>query len=194
MDSPAVDDRRVLIAPTPWTWLRQVHGNRVVVVGSPGEHAGAEADAAVTDVPGCVLAVQVADCAPVALVASSAVGVVHAGWRGLEAGVVGNAIDAMRSLGATDIEAIVGPCIEAACYEFGAADLDRVAGVLGDTVRSVTRDGAPALDLRAGVRSALEEAGVGRITVDSTCTACSAAHWSHRADVDGERQAVVAWM
>ncbi|HMC67930.1 MAG TPA: polyphenol oxidase family protein, partial [Mycobacteriales bacterium] len=80
-----------------------------------------------TATPGCVLAVQVADCVPIALVAASAVGVVHAGWRGLVAGVVGKSVDAMRGLGATEIEAIVGPCIEPACYEFGASDLETVA-------------------------------------------------------------------
>ena len=194
IDSPGVDVRRATVAPVPWTWLRQVHGSRVVVVESAGEHAGTEADAAVTATPGCVLAVQVADCAPLALVAPSAVGVVHAGWRGLAAGVVGNAVAAMRSLGATEIEAVVGPCIEAACYEFGADDLDAVADALGDGVRSSTSSGSPALDVRAGVRAALEAAGIERITFDATCTACSEKHWSHRASGDRARQAVVAWM
>ena len=192
--SPGVEERRAALAPLPWTWLRQAHGGQVVVVEQAGEHAGAEADAAVTAVPGCVLAVQVADCAPIALVAPSAVGVVHAGWRGLVAGVVPNAVDAMRRLGATNIEAAIGPCIEAACYEFGVEDLGVVASALGEGVRSTTRQGAPALDLRAAVRSALREAGVEHVAVDSTCTACSSNHWSHRASGDGQRQAVVAWM
>jgi polyphenol oxidase len=194
IDSPGVDERRAAVAPLPWTWLRQVHGNRVVVVESPGQHAGAEADAAVTATPGCVLAVQVADCAPIALVSSSAVGVVHAGWRGLVAGVVAHAVDAMRDLGATGIEAVVGPCIAASCYEFGSEDLDEVANVLGGTVRSITNAGAAALDLRAGVRAALGGVGIERIAEDETCTACSADHWSHRAGADVARQAVVAWM
>jgi YfiH family protein len=194
IDSPGVDARRAAVAPVPWTWLRQVHGSRVVVVDEPGQHAGTEADAAVTATPGCVLAVQVADCAPIALVGSSTVGVVHAGWRGLVAGVVGNAVDAMRSLGAADIEAVVGPSIEPACYEFGADDLESAVRALGERVRARTRDGAPALDVRAGVRAALEAAGVDRITEDPTCTACSPLHWSYRAGGDRARQAVVAWM
>lgn len=194
IDSAGVEERRAAIAPVPWTWLRQVHGSRVVVVDSPGQHAGVEADAAVTATPGCVLAVQVADCAPIALVSSSAVGVVHAGWKGLVVGVVANAVTAMRDLGATEIDAQVGPCIEAPCYEFGASDLEAVARVLGGGVRAATRLGSPALDLRAGVRAALERAGVERITEDATCTACSSRHWSHRARGDVARQAVVAWM
>ena len=193
IDSSGVDTRRAAIAPGPWTWLRQAHGNRVVVVQSPGQHAGTEADAAVTATPGCVLSVQVADCAPIALVGRSAVGVVHAGWRGLVAGVIPAAVDAMRAIGATEIEAVVGPCIEPACYQFGASDLDGIAQRLGETVRATTGDGAPALDLRAGVRAALEAAGVRQITEDTTCTACSSTHWSHRANGDCARQAVVAW-
>ena len=58
--------RRPRSSTDPWTWLRQVHGAGVVIVTEPGEHAGAQADAAVTAVPGAVLAVQTADCAPVA--------------------------------------------------------------------------------------------------------------------------------
>jgi YfiH family protein len=182
------------VAIGPWTWLRQVHGARVVVVSEPGEHAGVEADAAVTATPGCVVAVQVADCAPVALVSDAVVGVAHAGWRGLAEGVLAETIDAMRDLGAGDIRAVVGPCIHAECYEFGADDLDGVAEALGDDVRATTASGAPALDLVAGVRAALEGAGVKEIDVVDTCTACSGDHWSFRARGESERQAVVAWM
>ena len=182
------------MAPTPWTWLQQVHGGRVVTVTRPGEHAGTEADAAVTAVPGCTLAVQVADCAPIALEADGVVGVVHAGWRGLAAGVVANAVAAMRDLGATTVSAVVGPCIHPGCYEFGAGDLERVVAVLGDVVRGRTDGGAPALDVPAGVRRALVDAGVTDIAQDGTCTGCSDRHWSFRASGDVRRQAVVVWM
>jgi YfiH family protein len=189
VDAVAVDARRALVAPTPWSWLRQVHGARVVTVTRPGEHAGEEADAAVTATPGCTLAVQVADCAPIALVADEAVGVVHAGWRGLVAGVIPDAIAGMRALGATAIRAEVGPCIGPECYEFGVADLDRVASILGDEVRA---DGA--LDMRAGVLAALRAGGVHDVQVAPVCTACSDRHWSFRARAEAQRQAVVAWI
>ena len=192
--SVGVDERRRAIVDAPWTWLRQVHGAEVVVVTHPGEHAGVEADAAVTAVPGVVLAVQVADCAPVALVSDAAIGVVHAGWQGLVAGVVPAAVAAMRSLGAGTITATVGPCIRAECYEFGPADLDRVAAKLGDRVRSHTSWRTPALDVPAAVRASLVAAGVDDIVDDGTCTACSLHHWSHRSRRDHERQAVVAWI
>ena len=170
-----------------------MHGARVVTVMQPGEHVGEEADAAVTAVPGAVLAVQVADCAPVALVADGVLGVAHAGWRGLAAGVLPATVDAMRSLGAGHISATIGPCIRPGCYEFGAADLDAVAATLGEHVRGRTSSGAPALDVPAAVRASLAAAGVDDVTDVGTCTACSPDHWSHRSAGDPERQAVVAW-
>src|SRR5438876_12396346 len=87
--APDVATRRRVVVDLRWTWLRQVHGDRVVTVSSPGAGAGSRADAAVTDQAGCALAVLTADCAPVALASPQGVlGVAHAGWRGLEAGVL----------------------------------------------------------------------------------------------------------
>lgn len=191
--SAGVEARRRAIVDAPWTWLRQVHGGDVVVVTEPGEHAGVDADAAVTTVPGAVLAVQAADCAPIALLAPEVVGVAHAGWRGLAAGVVGAAVDAMRERGATEVRAVLGPCIRPRCYEFGPADLDVVASRLGGGVRSTTARGTSALDVPAAVHAALVAAGVVDVVDTGVCTACSPVHWSHRARGDAGRQAVVVW-
>lgn len=166
----------------------------MIVSASPGDQAGVEADAIVTKVPGVVVSVQVADCAPIALLGERAVGVVHAGWRGLAADVIANAVAALRALEAGTIRAVVGPCIEPGCYEFGAGDLDALATRLGDGIRSTTRQGTPALDLRAAVERQLIEAGIHHITIDGRCTACDADLWSHRGSGDAERQAVVAWL
>lgn len=175
-----------------------MHGARVVTVTTPGEHAGEEADAAVTAVPGAALAVQTADCAPIVLLSDTVVGVAHAGWRGLAAGVVEAAVAEMRRLGADDIRAIAGPLIGAECYEFGAGDLDQVAAALGDDVRAVTPAGAPALDLAAGVRLALARAGVEPVWFEGDCTACGslggARPYSHRARRERERHAAVVWL
>jgi hypothetical protein len=178
----------------PWTWLRQVHGAGVVVVDAPGQHAGAQADAAVTASPGCVLAVQVADCVPVALVADGVIGVAHAGWRGLVHGVLPATVAAMRDLGATEVRATLGPCIHAECYEFGADDLEELSAALGDDVVATTSNGAPAADLVAATRATLSAAGVRDVEVIDVCTSCSPDLWSFRARGDVQRQAVVAWM
>ena len=139
---PEVEARRRAVVDLPWTWLRQVHGDRVVVVDEPGGGAGRSADAAVTDRSGCALAVLTADCAPVALLGSNGVvGVAHAGWRGLVAGVLERAVEVMRAAGAGDVHALLGPCIRPGCYEFGADDLAQVARRLGDGVRGTTSTG-----------------------------------------------------
>ena len=192
--APDVEARRRAVVDLDWTWLRQVHGNTVVHVESPGGGAGTPADAAVAAAPGQALAVLAADCAPVALAsAEGVIGVAHAGWRGLLVGVLGRTVEAMRQLGATDVIAALGPCIHAECYEFGAADLDRVAGRLGDTVRATTAAGRPALDLPSGVRAELAAAGVTGLEDIDVCTACSPDHYSWRARRQTARQAVVVW-
>lgn len=192
-----LDARRRAVVDLPWTWLIQVHGAEVVTVTRPGEHAGAEADGAVTAVPGAALAVTTADCVPVVLLGAEgrSVGVAHAGWRGLLGGVVGATAAAMSALGAPPVEAVLGPSICASHYAFGAADLDRVAARWGDEVRATTADGRPALDVAAGVRRALAEAGVETVTGDRRCTAEAAGdHWSFRARGDAGRMATVAWL
>lgn len=183
--------RRQALAPGPWTWLRQVHGADVVVVTEPGRHAGAEADAAVTAVPGAVLAVHTADCAPVLLASGdgAVVGAAHAGWRGVVAGVLERTVEAMADLGATQITARVGPHIRARCYEFGADELDDVAARYGHAVRAETAWGTPALDVTAAVRAALGAVEV-EVVDHGGCTACEPDRlFSHRARGDRGRMA-----
>lgn len=188
--------RRQAVVALPWTWLRQVHGSRVVVVGHPGEGAGRQADAAVTSVAGAALAVQVADCAPVVLLGDGGVvGIAHAGWRGVRDGVLGAAVGEMRRLGATGIRAVVGPCIEPSSYEFGADLLDELAAALGPGVRDRTRDGRPALDVTAAVRAGLAAAGVDEVERIGGCTAGQPERlYSHRARGEKGRQAAVVWI
>jgi YfiH family protein len=176
------------------THLNQVHGSDVVTVAWPGQHAGIDADAAVTAATGAVLCVRVADCAPIALLGERAVGVVHAGWRGVVAGVIGNAVAALGRLDDGPIRALVGPSIEPACYEFGSDDLDSVAALVGGAARGLTSAGRPALDLRAAVRAQLLAAGVDEVEIDPRCTACDPALWSYRGASDRERQGVLAWI
>ena len=173
--------------------MRQVHGATVVRVTEPGGGAGVDADAAVTAVAGAALAVQVADCAPVALVgANGVVGIAHVGWRGLVAGTLTATLDAIAS---PDVRGVIGPCIHAECYEFGADDLDRVAAVAGPHVRARTSDGSPALDLRAGIVHVLRSRDVAiEESPWDDCTACTPGYWSHRARGDKGRQAMVVWM
>lgn len=197
-DPAALAARRRSVRPGDWTWLRQVHGARVVVVTEPGEHAGADADAAVTGVAGAVLAVHTADCAPVLLYGNdhAVVGAAHVGWRGLVAGILDATVDAMGALGAHDLVAVVGPHIRARCYEFGADDLDTAARHCGEDVRATTAWGTPALDVSAGIRSILAARPEIRLVLDEPgCTACEPGrYYSHRARADTGRHAALISM
>ena len=194
--APEVDARRRKVCDLPWTWLRQVHGADVVSVVSPGDAAGSRADASVTARTGCALAVLAADCAPVALAGDGVVAVAHAGWRGVLAGVLEATVASMRAAGATRVDAVLGPCIRAECYEFGAVELASIANRLGGEVRSTTRDGRPALDLAAAVIASLRRAGVDAVDDVGECTSCAGdgtTYFSHRARADSGRQAAVVW-
>ncbi len=198
VDADGVDERRRAVVDRPWLWLRQVHGAGVVTARSADdvvELAGVEADAGVTDDPGVAVAVQTADCGPVALVSRQGViGAVHVGWRGAEAGVLPAAVAAMRGLGAVDIEAWLGPCVHPECYEFGAEDLGRLTDRFGPAVRSRTADGRPALDLPMVVARALGDLGIALHGPDR-CTACDASRsFSYRARGDVGRHALVVWL
>lgn len=190
-------DHRSLV-DRPWTFVRQVHGCAVAVVEEATGPLAADADAIVTRSERACVAVLGADCALVGLASpDGVVAVAHAGWRGLVAGVLGRTVEAMRSLGATDVVAVLGPCAHAPCYEFGEEDLERVAEHLGPSVRAVTAAGSPALDLVEGVRLALDDAGarlVGDLEADpGGCTVCDGRWFSHRARADAGRHALAVW-
>jgi YfiH family protein len=176
--------------PAAWVWLRQVHGRRVVTVdAAPSEPPAA--DAAVTTELGLPLVVLTADCAPVALASPGGVAVLHAGWPGLEQGVVPAAVDALRAVAPGAVTAWLGPCVHPDRYEFGPDLLARLVARLGPEVASTTGAGTPALDVPTAVRVALERAGVEQIIDVDVCTAASPDHFSHRRDGVTGRQAVV---
>ncbi len=210
----AQGDMRVLVAggtpPPPLpaqlrvARLRQVHGAAVAVVDAePSEGASMshfqlttphDADALVATGTQWCLAVLAADCGTVALAGDSgAYAAVHAGWRGLAAGVVEQAVRSVRSYGSETVVAGLGPCIGACCYEFSPSDLDTVAAIYGDGVRSVTTAGRTSLDLAAGLRQALARSGVAIVADTTTCTACGPDHFSYRARRDDARHALLMW-
>ena len=184
--------------------VRQVHGGDVVVVDGTavdgtvlwalGPDGLPEADAVVGYGEDFAVAVLTADCGPVALGSPQGVhAAVHVGWRGLGAGVLARAIDTMRSLGATDVVAGLGPCIGPCCYEFSQVDLDAVSASSGSHVGARTAWGALSLDLPAAVRGQLSRSGVSVVADADVCTACTPGFFSHRARADEARQALLVW-
>jgi len=180
-----------LPAPDRWVWLRQVHGAHVVDCAEPPRDAVPEADAAVTATSGLPLVVVTADCAPIVLASDRAAGVVHAGHKGLAAGVVEAAVAQVRAHGSDHVRAFLGPCIHPARYEFGAADLAELVMQFGPIVESRTEAGARALDLPAAVRVALARAGVDELDDCNVCTSASDAYFSYRRDGQTGRQATI---
>ena len=173
---------------------RQVHGTTVAVVDRPWPGPPPEADALVTSRPGLALAVLVADCVPVLLVApgEGVVAVAHAGRRGMADGVVPSTVAAMRTLGATDLFATVGPSICARCYEVPLEMRDAVAA-RQPVAASVSRHGRPSLDVAAGVLEQLRGtcADVAQLP---GCTAEDAGYYSFRRDGLTGRFAGLAWL
>jgi copper oxidase (laccase) domain-containing protein len=174
--------------------LRQCHGDRVVEAGAvaPGSYLDAatawpEGDALATAQPGLPLVAHGADCLTAALVGPDGLAVVHAGWRGVVAGV----LEAAAERVGPGFAAVVGPGAGACCYAVG----EDVAGALqtrfGDDV--VTEGRA---DLAACARRALERAGATGVSLTGLCTICDAGRFhSHRRDgAASGRQAVIAYL
>ena len=200
-DDPAVvaRNRAAVAARTAsdargWVWLQQVHGAGVYVAPGPGPDPAPVADAVVTTVRRLALAVVTADCPPLVIACDDAVGVVHAGHRGLAAGVVEAAIARLRDIGNGAVRAFLGPCIRAARYEFGPDDLARLVAQVGPGIEGRTRDGSPALDLPAALRVVLERSGVVAVDDCGVCTADSGAYFSYRGNHDTGRQATIAML
>jgi YfiH family protein len=164
--------------------MEQVHGNAVALSDGVGGRPPV-CDGIVTDRPGVVLAVRVADCVPVLLAdaAAGVIGAAHAGRLGVEKGVVPETVARMRALGATDITAWIGPHICGGCYEV-PADMQAEVAAFEPATRATTTWGTPSLAIGAGVRAQLERDGVTVVEV-APCTLETAALYSHRRDGAG---------
>lgn len=161
--------------------MRQVHGADVRVVDRAGL-VPEPCDGLVTATPDVALMVRVADCVPVLLadVATGIVGAAHAGRVGLVAGVVPATVAKMRELGASTIEAWVGPHACGGCYEVPAAMRDGVAAAVPASFACTTW-GTPSVDLGAGVEAQLEKASC-TVHDRSRCTIESPDLYSYRRD------------
>ena len=179
---------------------RQVHGARVLEPSRPRDEVEAEeADALWARAgSGAAVAVRVADCVPVLVAcdATGSVAAVHAGWRGVVAGVVGAALDALGPE-RDGLVAAIGPCIGACCFEVGlevAEQIERVTDASArDRVIRERRGDKAWVDLRVAVRSQLVAAGVAHARIDDVpsgagpeaCSRCNAeAFYSYRRDGD----------
>ncbi|MBL8520052.1 MAG: peptidoglycan editing factor PgeF [Betaproteobacteria bacterium] len=167
-------------------WLQQNHGTSVADLddGPPL----APADAAVTSRPGRVCTVLVADCLPVFFCdrAGTRVGVAHAGWRGLAAGVLEATVRSMR-VAPRELLAYIGPAIGRAAFEVGGevraafCDTDPRAGAAFDA--RPDQPGKFLADLPALARMRLQASGIEDVRGGERCTfADPARFFSYRRD------------
>jgi YfiH family protein len=182
--------------PAEPLWLRQVHG--VAVVDAATASAGTAADAAFTTKKNVVCAVMAADCMPVLFAdeRGEAVGVAHAGWRGLCAGVIEAAVAAMRVPPAR-LLAWLGPAIGPEVYEVGGEVRDAffARSANAESAFTPTRPGHWRLDLYAVARQRLAALNVARVYGGGFCTSTDAEKFfSYRRDKTTERMAAVVWL
>ena len=191
---------QALDLPSRPRWLQQVHGVAVARFddSSPHDASEPEADASVTASRGCVLAILTADCLPVLFCAAdgSEVGVAHAGWRGLAAGVLETTVAAMRTPPA-ELLAWLGPAAGPAAYEVGdeVRDAFMASDIAAGAAFVATRPGHWRVDLYALARQRLARIGLRRVYGGGLCTISDPQRfYSHRRDQRTGRMASLVWM
>ncbi len=169
------------------------HGAGVAMVGHAhhGQYVG-PVDGLITDEPGCGLAMNYADCAPIFLYdpRKKAIGLGHAGWKGAISDLPGAMVKAMaNAFGSrpTDLLAAIGPTIGPCCYEVGKPVISAVNETFAEAdqlLRSIDgKNDKRFFDLPAANADRLEAAGVQHIEPSGLCTACRTdLFFSHRAE------------
>lgn len=181
-------------APVPrgvdLAYPQQIHSS-LVVPAVPGPCG--EADGIWTERRDLALAVVTADCVPILLGERAGAGrlaAVHAGWRGLAAGIVGNA-----SRGFDDpagVIAWIGPAIGVAAYEVGEEVARKIAAAADESAVLTEGWAKPHVDLRRAAEVQLRAAGIGDVRHADLCTYEDERLWSYRRDGDGAGRNVSA--
>jgi YfiH family protein len=187
--------RQQLQLPAEPCWINQTHGTQTVTLE---QEVTRDADAAVTRVPGTIAVVMTADCLPILLCNrdGSEVGAVHAGWRGLQAGIIQSALATMTSPN-QQLMAWIGPGISQACFEVGdevrAAFIDSMQDA--QTCFSAHGEGHWLCDLAGLAERVLKAQGVGDVQRDSHCSYRHADRfYSYRRDAATGRMAALIWI
>jgi YfiH family protein len=185
--------------------VHQIHGDKVVTVNPNQDFdTTCKADALVSRDAQRVISIRVADCVPILLSTKDGrtVAAVHAGWRGIIAGVIPAAIDRILaedpSAKSAEVIAAVGPCISGPAFEVGPEVLDNFAQEFGPAA-PLTRlpTGKGNVDLRTAARIQLLGAGLPNSSIDTT-DRCTVTHreefFSHRRDhgITGRMAALIA--
>jgi YfiH family protein len=196
--------RRALDLPAPPHWLRQIHGRQVVEFadrasrGPATDVAEPEADAAIARDAGVVLAILTADCLPILLCAEDGaeIAAIHAGWRGLSAGVIESCVAKMRTPPQRLI-AWLGPAIGARSYEVGAEVRDAFveADAAADVAFEATGPGHWLCNLYTLAHQRLHALGVTQVHGGGFDTLADPRFYSYRRDAGASgRFASLIWI
>lgn len=180
----AVDENRARAAAATGLDLarlalaRQVHGRELREVGPGDSGVLGDADGLIVRSRGATAAMLTADCAPVVVAGEDGVAVLHAGWRGLVAGIIAGGVGSLLR----PYAAWIGPSIRSCCYEVGP-----------DVVHAFEAAGLPIaeegrVDTAEAARAALGAAGVEHVAVAPVCTHCDPNSFSYRRDGRTGRQ------
>ena len=174
-DPKTVETNRAVIGQAQF--MNQVHGDEIACIDSITADIPT-CDGLITTRPSVALAVMVADCIPLLLLSKEAVGAIHVGRAGLVNRIALKAIHTMRTLGAIDIHAIVGPSICGLCYE---VPFEMQQEVIQKHPRAfaTTRKGTPALNLPQALIADLLSVGV-TYEASTICTYEDPMYFSHR--------------
>ncbi len=168
--------------------MRQVHGNKIVFVTKKDIGKAVECDGLITNDPEVTLAVKASDCLPIFFndPITNSIGVVHAGWRGLENGIIKNAVRRFGSLSAGRLIVYIGPHICQKHYEV-KTDVSGKFQKYKNAIRKVRSK--EFLDLAEVAVRQLIESGVKKenITIDRTCTFEDRNFYSYRRGDKNER-------
>ena len=187
--------REQLELPGEPCWINQTHGVRAITLG---EDDGRDADAAITRQPGRVAVVMTADCLPILMCnqEGNEVAAVHAGWRGLQAGVIQSTLAAMHSP-PQQLIAWIGPGISQDCFEVGDDVYYAFVGQDPAAAGGFTanRPGHWLCDLGGLAESILCAAGVARVTRSPYCSYRDAEmFYSYRREATTGRMASLIWI
>lgn len=200
--------RLQVLLPSQPIWLNQVHGTDVLDadtlpdVAQNLDGAAPTADAVITTRFNQPLVIMTADCLPIVITSSDGqtLGVAHAGWRGLAAGVLENTLQALKHKAGPAVtwHAWIGPAISQPCFEVGEEVVQAFTQVDAQAVEYFIPTGLAGkwlADLSGLAYRRLVQAGVGKVQLSGLCTYTDDQRFfSYRRAALTGRLATVAWL
>lgn len=178
--------------PSDLAWLEQRHSAtaRPAAAGACGE-----GDGFWTQQQKLALSIVTADCVPIICGSDRVILAIHAGWRGIVAGIIDVTL-AESPVASPELEAWLGPAIGSCCYEVGDDVAAQVIAASNETVASTGRSGRQHIDLHRAASFQLRRLGISRIHQVEACTKCNPdSLWSYRGSLGTNgRNLTFAWL